>query len=79
LADSLPALHASRSRPEVFVAHGRHDGLVSFEGAERCRQILAAHQLPVTWRPFDGDHEIPPEIVEELRGFLFGRQAPPTM
>jgi phospholipase/carboxylesterase len=71
LADSLPALRAPGPRPAAFISHGRQDGILSFEGGDRCRQILAAHQVAVTWRPFDGGHEIPPEIVEELRAFLF--------
>jgi phospholipase/carboxylesterase len=71
LADSLPALRAPGPKPAVFVSHGRRDGVLSFDGGERCQQLLAAHGVPVTWRPFDGDHEIPAGIVEELRAFLF--------
>jgi phospholipase/carboxylesterase len=73
LADSLPALKAARAqRPPVFLSHGRHDDLLAFPGAERAREMLERHGFSVTWRPFDGGHDIPPAIVEELRRFLFG-------
>jgi phospholipase/carboxylesterase len=71
LADSLPGLQALAVRPPVFVSHGRRDGVLDFQGGERCSQLLARHGHAVTWRPFDGGHEIPPPVVEALRAFLF--------
>ena len=59
-------------KPAVFVAHGREDPTLPFRGAERMKAELSAHGFEVTWRPFTGRHEIPEEIVRELRGFLFG-------
>lgn len=72
LADSLPALRASRpARLRAFVAHGRQDGVVSFTGAEHSRDILRRHGVQVTWHAFDGGHGIPPAVVAELERFLF--------
>jgi phospholipase/carboxylesterase len=71
LADSLPGLRAGGPRPPVFIAHGREDPILSFEGGERCKAILEAHGFPVTWRPFSGGHEIPPGILRDLLPFLF--------
>jgi len=71
LADSLASLHTARSsRPPVFLAHGRHDTVVPFAGAERANEILTQHGFAVTWRPFDGGHEIPPSVVKDLRSFF---------
>jgi phospholipase/carboxylesterase len=73
MADSIPALLSPRSsRPPVLLSHGRQDGVVPFAGGELVRTLLERHGFTVTWRPFAGGHEIPPAILEELRGFLFG-------
>jgi phospholipase/carboxylesterase len=73
LADSLPALRAPRPRkPPVFVSHGRQDPVLPFRGGESCKELLERQGYPVTWRPFEGGHEIPAGIVEEVRHFLFG-------
>jgi phospholipase/carboxylesterase len=71
LADTLVALRVPGApRPPVFVSHGRQDGMLRFAAGERLHEILSRHGFPVTWRPFDGDHEIPPAIVRELAAFL---------
>ena len=54
----------------VFLAHGRKDGVLSFEVADRFRQRLEAAGLQVTWRPFDGGHEIPGTVVVALNEFI---------
>jgi phospholipase/carboxylesterase len=75
LVDSLAALMAPGPRPEVLLAHGRDDELLPLRGSERARVLLERHGCPVTWRPFDGGHEIPDEVIEELRGFLLAGAA----
>jgi len=59
-------------KPAVFVSHGRQDPTLPFRGAERLEAELTAHGFDVTWRPFEGRHEIPEKTVRELGGFLFG-------
>jgi len=61
-----------RPRPAVFVSHGRQDPVLPFAGGQLVKDTLERHGFPVTWRPFEGGHEIPPTIVEGLRSFLFG-------
>ncbi len=74
LADSIPAVRTARpSKPAVFVSHGRDDQVVPFHGGELAKEILESHGFAISWHPFDGGHEIPPAIVEELRVFLFER------
>ncbi|MGY0231844.1 alpha/beta hydrolase [Longispora urticae] len=72
LADSLAGLHApGPRRPRVLVAHGRSDAQVPFPGGEQARDLLDRYGYDVTWRPFDGGHDIPPEIVAALDTFVF--------
>jgi phospholipase/carboxylesterase len=74
MADSLPALEAAHpsGRPLVFASHGRQDPVLPFHGGEHAKDLLERHGFTVTWRPFQGGHEIPVAIIEELRVFLFG-------
>ncbi|GIG62005.1 carboxylesterase [Longispora fulva] len=77
LADSLAALHApGPRRPRFLVAHGRHDEQVPFAGGEQAHDLLVRHGYDVAWRPFDGGHDIPGQIVTALDTFLF--DDPPT-
>jgi len=63
----------------VFVSHGRHDPVLSFELAETFQSKLQTAGLKVTWVPFDGVHEMPARVIVELNRFLkaldFERQA----
>jgi phospholipase/carboxylesterase len=74
LEDSLPFLHIPGARRlPALVAHGRYDQVVPFGGGETIREILARHGHAVTWRPFNGGHEIPAATVEDLRRFFLVR------
>jgi phospholipase/carboxylesterase len=73
LADSVSGLRApSASRPAFLLTHGRWDSVVPFAGASRAKELLDKHGYPVTWRPFDGGHDIPPGLLADVERFLFG-------
>jgi phospholipase/carboxylesterase len=73
LAESIDGLRAPRSqRPSVFISHGRQDPVLPFKGGESASRLLAKHRFPVTFHPFDGGHEIPPEVVAAFASFAFG-------
>jgi phospholipase/carboxylesterase len=54
----------------VFVAHGRRDRILPFDVAMRLQQAMRDAGLQVTWFPFEGDHDIPAEVVTALNTFL---------
>src|SRR5262249_28219662 len=59
LMDSILALASPHAaRPRFLLAHGRHDVVVPFAGGARAKEVLEKHGFSVTWRPFDGGHEI---------------------
>jgi phospholipase/carboxylesterase len=60
----------SRRALPVFISHGRADEVLPFTIADRFRTKLQSAGLAVTWVPFDGDHEIPAEVVVALNEFL---------
>lgn len=53
-------------KPRVFISHGTHDHILPID---RCGRRLAAGLISrgyeVTFREFDGDHEIPADIAHE--------------
>jgi phospholipase/carboxylesterase len=72
LTDSVSALTAPHPRkPRFLLSHGRRDPVVSFSSSERAKDLLEKHGFSVTWRPFDGGHEIPPPVLAEVNRFLF--------
>lgn len=57
----------------VFQAHGRGDALLPFGVAEQLRDDLRTAGALVEWHPFNGGHEIPPNVLAELATFLRSR------
>jgi len=53
-------------KPRIFISHGTHDRILPID---RCGRRLAATLISrgydVTFREFDGDHEIPADIARE--------------
>ncbi|MFH5821231.1 alpha/beta hydrolase [Georgenia sp. AZ-5] len=62
---------ARAGRPAVFVSHGVHDDVLPV--ASTSRRIVPALEedgYDVTYREFDGGHEIPPDVVAEAVAWL---------
>jgi phospholipase/carboxylesterase len=72
LMDSVPSLTAPRlTRPRFLLSHGRQDPVVPFAGGARAKEVLEKSGFDVTFRPFDGGHEIPPPVLADAEQFLF--------
>lgn len=54
----------------VFQTHGRADPDLSFEAAERLRDLMCAHGAAVTWLPHEGGHGTHISSWRGLRRFL---------
>jgi phospholipase/carboxylesterase len=67
---SWTAVMARRRGLPVFIAHGRNDAILPFAAAERLQAEMRQAGLTVTWLPFTGGHEIPPDVVTALNTFL---------
>jgi phospholipase/carboxylesterase len=71
----LPKEYAGRQR--VFVAHGRQDRILPFRHASgNIVPDLRRTGLAVTFRPFDGGHQLPAAIRREAFTFLLASPAP---
>lgn len=51
-------------KPRIFVSHGTHDHILPGTGRP-VANMLKSHGYDVTFREFDGDHEIPADIARE--------------
>ncbi|HKY42171.1 MAG TPA: hypothetical protein VJM50_03700 [Pyrinomonadaceae bacterium] len=59
------------SKPRVFISHGTNDGILPIDRCgRRIASGLKARGYDVTFREFDGDHEIPGDIVREGLRFV---------
>ena len=72
LMDSVPALTVPRStKPRFLLSHGRQDPVVPFATGSQAKDLLEKHGFPVTWRAFDGGHDIPEAVLADADRFLF--------
>lgn len=59
------------SKPRIFISHGTNDRILPIDRCgRRIASRLKARGYDVTFREFDGEHEIPAEIVREGLRFL---------
>jgi phospholipase/carboxylesterase len=63
---------ADRTGTRVFIAHGRHDPVMSVEFARRAREQLEAGGLEVEYHESDAAHHIDPAHVPAAIGWLAG-------
>jgi phospholipase/carboxylesterase len=65
-------LVSNRRGLRVFQSHGKQDPLLTYDGAEKLRDLLTEGGLAVEFHAFRGGHEIPPEVLRALDEFLSG-------
>ena len=54
----------------AFVSHGRSDPDLSFDAGQRLAAFLVCAGAQVTWRPFEGGHEIPFPVWRGFKRFV---------
>jgi phospholipase/carboxylesterase len=55
------------------MAHGRRDPLLRFADAEALRALLEEGGGSIDWVEHEGQHEIPPVVLERLGAFARSR------
>ncbi len=76
--DWFARLSSRRGLP-VFIAHSPEDTVLPYRLAQRLRLALEAEGWLVTWRPFEGGHALPAQVVEGLGAFAQALSAPPSL
>ena len=65
-------------RQQLFIAHGRSDRILSFANTSNAIvPELRRRGASVTFRPFAGDHEVDPKVLDEALDFALSLQAQP--
>lgn len=60
-------------RPRVFISHGTHDRILPIDSCgRRIAASLIARGYDVTFREFDGGHEIPADVAREGLKWISG-------
>lgn len=60
-----------RGKPRIFISHGTHDHILPIDNCgRRIAAGLKASGYDVTFREFDGDHEIPAGVAREGLHFV---------
>jgi phospholipase/carboxylesterase len=70
----VEATPASKATP-VFIAHGRHDEVVTFEFGHRTADFLREQGYPVEWHEYPVAHTVPIEAIDHIRRWLEQRFA----
>lgn len=61
----------ANSKPRIFISHGTNDHILPIDRCgRRIASELKASGYDVTFREFDGDHEIPADVAREGLRFL---------
>ena len=62
---------AAQGAPRIFISHGTHDRILPINSCgRRIAVALTARGYDVTFREFDGDHEIPADAAREGLQFV---------
>ena len=69
LSDSIPLLPEHAGMP-VLVQHGTADPMIEVARARESRDLLAARGVGLTYREYEMGHEIRPEALRDLVGWL---------
>ena len=63
-------LAQNREVMKIFQSHGRSDPLLSFNAAERLKELFVEAGFDHKFLPFDGFHEIPEEVLLHTSEFI---------
>lgn len=69
----LAPQHRIDRAQQVLIAHGRSDGVLSFENAKDIAESLRRTGNNVRFRPFEGGHQIDPASLTEALEWTLGR------
>ena len=73
VVDSTP-----QGKPRFFISHGTRDHILPIDsGGRRIAADLKARGYEVTFREFDGDHEIPADVMREGLRWVSSELNPP--
>lgn len=74
LAELLTAeMSEANSKTSVFMAHGRQDNVVPFEGARISKEFLIKRGIPVEWHEYAMPHSLHPQEIRDISNWIQSR------
>lgn len=74
LPEKLTAeLSEANSKASVFMAHGKQDSVVPFEGARISKEFLLKRGIPVEWHEYAMQHSLHPQEIKDISAWLQDR------
>ncbi len=71
LAEKTTAeMSETNAKTSVFMAHGRQDGVVPFEGALISKDFLLKRGVPVQWHEYTMQHSLHPQEIIDISAWL---------
>lgn len=74
-ASNRATVGAAATRPPVFMAHGAYDNVVPAIAGERSAARLRELGFDVDWHPYPIAHQVSPEEIRDLAGWMTRRFA----
>jgi phospholipase/carboxylesterase len=63
----------------TLVQHGRADDMIDITKARQSIERLRAFKMPLTYREYDGAHEITADAIQDLSAFLMEKVVQPVI
>ena len=71
LSEMLTAeMSEANAKTSVFMAHGKQDGVVPFEGARISKEFLLKRGVPVEWHEYGMAHSLHPQEIRDISNWL---------
>ncbi|HRK61025.1 MAG TPA: dienelactone hydrolase family protein [Candidatus Omnitrophota bacterium] len=71
LAEKTTAeMNEANSKTPVFMAHGKQDGVVPYEGARISKEFLLKRGCPVEWHEYNMAHSIHPQEIRDISAWI---------
>lgn len=71
LAEKTTAeMSEANSKTSIFMAHGKQDGVVPFEGARISKEFLLKRGIPVEWHEYAMQHSLHPQEIKDISSWL---------
>jgi len=64
------AQHPANKQCPIWMAHGRHDSVITLATAQSSRQALEAAGYPLEWHEYEMPHSVCEEEINDIRQFL---------
>ncbi len=71
MGEALTAeMSETNSKTQVFMAHGKQDSVVPYEGARISKEFLLKRGIPVEWHEYSMAHSLHPQEIKDISSWI---------